>query len=70
LAKKNKNKNKKIHMDMTRGDSTQSSAMMCSQGVTRGILTLQGGIYEKFFYRGIAKLANIAGGISLLTLIS
>jgi hypothetical protein len=41
--------------------------MVCSQGVTRGILTLQGGIYEFFFIGGIAKLANITGGISLLT---
>jgi hypothetical protein len=33
-------------------------------GVMRGILTLQGGIYKNFFLGGIAKLANIAGGIT------
>jgi hypothetical protein len=38
------------------------------RGVTRGILTLQGGIYEKKFIAGITKLANIAEGKRLLTL--
>jgi hypothetical protein len=37
--------------------------------VTRGILTLQEGIYDFFFIGGITKFANIAGGKSLLTLI-
>jgi hypothetical protein len=35
------------YVALTHGDSTQSLAMMCSQGVTRRILTLQGEIYEK-----------------------
>jgi hypothetical protein len=43
------------HVATTRGDSTQSSTMVYSQGVARGILTLQGGIYENFFYRGYRK---------------
>jgi hypothetical protein len=39
------------HMETTRGDFTQSSA----RGVTRGILTLQVGVYEKNFIGGHHK---------------
>jgi hypothetical protein len=56
---------------MTRGDSTQSCAMLCRQGGNAENLDIARGNLRVFFYRGVLQNSlTLQGGISLLTLFS
>jgi hypothetical protein len=58
------------HMELTCGDSIQSASMVCNRGVKRGIWRLDGGIYEKFFYKRVSQNSlTLQGSISLLILL-